>query len=789
PQDYYDQMALDYEGNILPHEGEKKVNPHYYSHFILAQKLATQKLSEEEWDQWFSEGGPAKTEIGKWLQDKSGQLFYDQGLDTFHEDIARKNNVAWKDGVAAVGSIYNDNTADIQVTFPGAAIDQNAIQAQLQSVFGTISLSGPVSAEGSEQKGTVFEPVVISSGQFVLQDMPQPVTGQAWVKERSNGIPFSPEMILVAEHLMTDDYELWANGVKAIITATGGLTSHAASLAISEHLPVIVGIGQDYNKIETGNYLKIDPARQDITVLPYLTGDSSTLERQQTWDNILQNQRQREENLPTFAHYDEERAWRLANDPKLDSCPECDAPMAERNGEKFCPDCGHKQPIITVQAAEKTAFWPAAVALLGRLGLSGGAAAAGEGAAGGAAAGAAPGGIGSLMRGAMSPKNMMANQGVRSLMPGQEQGAATAPQEDPAPNAWMQGTIAATKTAIPLENPDEIPEEVPLPKPLTIPSPAEEEEFKRREKEREREREKEREPQKVPASVRKADTFGEEEDGWATKNRGENSDPEHDGSGASFEEKGDSPELLKDVNDAGGTKNDDAEEAGALQGGDPKKALDLFDTNLPLILEFATSEQDGSSHPILRALDEILEAAFPGYKDLIEEIEELTGQDIDHDSEEGEEVNAPDELDNSEDDEFEKAAAWGGTNELGLAIGADGSVVGQFVGYEDNGMARILTRNGYEQMDPRSIRIEKAASTESSLWHYGWETSPTATPAPTMPVPGQAGTCQLCGQSHMPGTPCPTNPGSPVMQQPGVAGQVPGQMPNMPQQNLTPPQT
>jgi len=715
---YKGGMTIDYQGNVL--DKSRGFSPHYYS-FTLVQKLASQKLSQDEWDEWFN-SGQAITEVGKWLQDKKGQIFVDQGLNSTHENIAAQNGVEWKAGIGAIGSVYNDNTADIQIIFPGAAVDPTAIQAQLQSSFGPVQLREMASAQGSDQKGTTFKPEVIQGGQWVIPPGQQgnvPITGQAWVKERSNGVRFSPEMVLVTEHLMTDDFEIYAQGVKAIITATGGLTSHAAQLAQSDLIPVIVGIGAEYNKIETGNYLKIDPARQDITVLPYLTADATPLQRNQVWNDILQYQRGREEILPTFAHYDEERAWRQANDPKLDGCPECEAPMAERDSTKFCPDCGHKQPIINVQAAEqKTAFAPAALALLGRLGLGAGAAAAGEGAAAGAA-GAAPGGIGALMRGAMSPRNLLQGQGIRSMMPGQQgAGQAPEPQMQQDPNAWMQGTLSGVKTSIPLQNPDEVPDEIPDDEPFYIPTPEEEEERKRK---REREREREKEPQKVPASVKQAETFGEEEAGWATKNRGENTDPEHDGSGASFKEKGDSPELLKDVNDSGGTKNDDAEEAGRLQGGgDPQKALELFNNNLPLIVEFATSEDDGSTHPILMALDEMLEAAFPGYKDAVEEavetIEEATGEDIDQDNEEGE------------------------------------------------------SEEHQEKVDKPEV--------VASVWHYGFEnTMPMAQPAPTIPVPGQAGTCQLCGQSHMPGTPCPTTPGSPVVQQPGAFGEMPGQQP------------
>ena len=164
-----------------------------------------------------------------------------------------------------------------------------------------------------------------------------------------------------------------------------------------------------------------------------------------------------------FSHIIEEDQWRLANEPSLDECPECYSPMVDKNGEKVCHSCGHKQPI-----------------------------------------------------------------------------------------------------------------------------------------------------------VHSAGMFGDDEQGGATKNRGENSDPES-GSGASFKEKGDGPELLKDV--GGGPVNHDDQ-----SGGDPelqKKALQAFELNKPLVMEFYNSEEAGADHPILKALDELLETAFPGYKELEDEVEAL----------------------------------------------------------------------------------------------------------------------------------------------------------------------
>lgn len=99
--------------------------------------------------------------------------------------------------------------------------------------------------------------------------------------------------------------------------------------------------------------------------------------------------------------------------------------------------------------------------------------------------------------------------------------------------------------------------------------------------------------------------------GGSTKNRGDDDNPEHKTQGF-MEEHGDQPELLKDVELVGDASRE-GEDSG-LVGGDPDEAMKAFHANLPLVIEFADSEESGADHPVLKALDELLESVFPGYK-------------------------------------------------------------------------------------------------------------------------------------------------------------------------------
>lgn len=246
-----------------------------------------------------------------------------------------------------------------------------------------------------------------------------------------------------------------------------------------------------------------------------------------------------------FSHVDEEYEYHLAHDgPNLNECPDCAGPMGESNGEKVCRQCGSKQPIINVEAAQKESFAMLAPlagglarAVLPMLGRGAAGAGAGEAAGGAAAAegagGASKGLAGQLMNGAMTPGPLQASQLAGGL------------PEEPTSNPAAQQPVLQEHMAAGIGDDND-------------------------------------------------DVFSDEEDD------GRDDVPGEETQGFN-EQHGDSPELLKDVNDAGGTD----------QGAD---ALKTFENSLPLVLFYAESEDSGEHNPVLKALDQLLESAFPGYR-------------------------------------------------------------------------------------------------------------------------------------------------------------------------------
>lgn len=213
-----------------------------------------------------------------------------------------------------------------------------------------------------------------------------------------------------------------------------------------------------------------------------------------------------------------------------------------------------------------------------------------------------------------------------------------------------------------------------------------------------------------------AGAFGEEEVGLANKNRGDNSDPDQaSSSGADAKERGDSPEQLKDITDGRGGLSPDQHDQGQqfdgahdLQG----TAVKAFQGNLPLVIEFAFSDKSGMDHPILKALDEILEQAYPGYKD---------GSTFNQEGESG-----------SPTEKMEQ--------ELGQDLGSD------------------------KEKDPVTARRKLSIPGTVGVG-YGVPDATAVTPAQPGAAPAAA-PCQACGQPHPAGTPCPppataTNPVAP----------------------------
>lgn len=615
-----------------PQNVPKKNELNYDDSFPSMSLSKTAEALTDDWDDMFSESGPSmpmRTEIGKWILDSHGQLHIDHGMSVTHPAIEQRDGLDQSQEIA-LGSVYNDGTADVQAVFQPQWFNLQAAQEQITQAFGPVELQPPMGA--AEQKGQVFPPFEIQEGQwFIPPNFQQPITGIAWVKERSMGIEYEPHMILCAEHLRDDDFILYSKGAAAIITAMGGAGSHAAYLAMTSNLPIIVGVGEAYNKVETGNYLKIDPTNETITVIPGATGEMSSGQKHQIWNSILDYQRQRGGSVKPqqFSHFHEELAWKEANAPTLEDCPECSAPMMDQDGESVCHDCGHKQPII--HAAGALAI-PA---------LAEGVADA-AGAAGGAGGGIS--GIGGLMNSALG-RGVAFRAGENLVGGGKGNGttvnvnggggggtsfdpnAGTVSHRFAAENmrhqAFLSEIWALIQDALKGVNWGNIGGALAA-------NPIDDALFAAGTGAAGTANQSAQNALPQPVSNRTA-ALGDDDDpdsvGLATKNDGTNST--QDASNSSIEgkkEQGDGPEQLKDV-DGDHDSVDFDEQTPWKNTGDPdsqdaqadphmqEKALKAFHMNLPLVIEFANSDEPGADHPILQALDALLEEAFPGYKD------------------------------------------------------------------------------------------------------------------------------------------------------------------------------
>jgi hypothetical protein len=150
--------------------------------------------------------------------------------------------------------------------------------------------------------------------------------------------------------------------------------------------------------------------------------------------------------------------------------------------------------------------------------------------------------------------------------------------------------------------------------------------------------------------------------------------------------------------------------------------------NMPLVIEFANSDEAGSENPLLRALDELLEQAFPGYKD--------------------------------------------GTDPAG------GTPI------EEHPDAQHEDSEDSDDSDSDESKDEpKTKESNYSVWHDGFEVEAAAWGDPTMAPPGgmpatgqipQYNSCPVCGQVHMPGA-CPQQQAQEGLAQPqGVQPVAPG---------------
>ena len=287
-----------------------------------------------------------------------------------------------------------------------------------------------------------------------------------------------------------------------------------------------------------------------------------------------------------FSHARDEDTWRTANKPSLDECPECGAPMMDKNQERVCYDCGHRQPIINVEArATESGLVPLAIG--------------GEVAGEAAGAGGMLGGIGSLMKGAMSPGAIARSVGINALMDGGDKGQAE-------------------------NNPPFQPQD-----------PGD--------------------PYATVASIHKSRPSGGDNDSddiFSTeKDLGEDDHPENDGERDFQQAVSDNPEFLKDVDDEGGPLD-------ALEVLNPMKpfknrqheALTSFEHAMPLVVYYADSEMSGEDNPVLKALDDLMESAFPGYKDVSDEKDDPSEEDKDDDKDDNEVFEIVEDTDDDDED-------------------------------------------------------------------------------------------------------------------------------------------
>lgn len=481
---------------------------------------------------------------------------------------------------------------------------------------------------------------------------------------------------------------------------------------------------------------------------------------------------------PQFAHVDEETAWNLVHGANLDSCPECDDVMHDQDGEKVCHGCGHKQPIIKHEAGMMALplLGEAASAIGGEgmgglmtKALQGGAFRAGENALGGGQ----HGGVGAPNpAGPAAPaEELPTNAGVLSKE------LAKYKQSGVISEALQAIMEAFTDPKNPLSYIDDIAGAAG--------------------------QSAQQQTQQTLGKQAKDDTFGEEETGWATKNRGSNSDPEEASSSgiAGEAEHGDGPEQLKDVDGIGGPQSPDAADDKANQG-DPQmqdKALKAFHINMPLVLEFANSDEAGADNPIIAALDELLEAAFPGYKDGHDQQDGAQDEHPVNDApSEDESGDAPEDGDSKDKQDPKEASVWhfaygdfdgpdtgyDSWNHDPEAeqtpdcpqCGGPGTLLGQLgrqTHYRCRNCGWDYSEDGSGQMEapqqsagalPPEDQYGVHARVAAEISDYGDFVKEGFAPMPNYGMPPDQGapgavsvnpTCPLCGQSHIAGTPCP----------------------------------
>ncbi len=296
----------------------------------------------------------------------------------------------------------------------------------------------------------------------------------------------------------------------------------------------------------------------------------------------------------------------------LDSCPQCSEPLMNDGDERVCSTCGTRQPVLTLSKEDpKMAFLAPLIAPLAE-GIAGaGAAGAAEGAAGETGIGE----IGGLMNKAKGA-NGVAN-GIQN---------AENKIDEPMDEAAVNGPQPSLETL---------------------------------------------------GSSSTSDMFADEQD------LGRDDEPGEETQGFN-EAVGDDPAFFKDVQPGSkpkSTKDDGPQKNASLErklaedfgfdiesddvddsnGGDKDLALRTFEHCKPLVLHYVNSDESADDNPVLKALDDLLESAFPGYKDdngnlVPDDLESAPKEESDTKSDKPDSEESDSDDDSDKDDSVKEAA-------------------------------------------------------------------------------------------------------------------------------------
>ena len=74
------------------------------------------------------------------------------------------------------------------------------------------------------------------------------------------------KLIVVVENLVDPGLVLKLRDTLALISKTGGRTSHAASIARELGIPYVSGLGDEFDKLKSGDYVLVDGFEGKISI-------------------------------------------------------------------------------------------------------------------------------------------------------------------------------------------------------------------------------------------------------------------------------------------------------------------------------------------------------------------------------------------------------------------------------------------------------------------------------------------------------------------------------------------